>query len=138
MSPVSKKLKFFFQLAKTNAILARRFSLQGLGFGDIAVLLAISQAPGEKIRRIDLANQLGLTASGVTRMLLPLEKIGVVKREANARDARVSFATITAGGKRLLAESLESAEVVCDDLISAENGKKLDELNAVLISITKG
>lgn len=31
---------------------------------------------------------MGLTASGVTRTLLPLEKIGLVGRESDPRDAR--------------------------------------------------
>jgi DNA-binding MarR family transcriptional regulator len=135
MKNLSKKLKFVFQLAKTNAVLARRFSSQGLGFGDIAVMFAISRAPEGKIRRVDLADQLGLTASGVTRMLLPLEKIGVIKRELNARDARVSFATLTTAGKRLLGESLESAELLCDDLIPEDKVKNLDELSAILVNI---
>ena len=123
------------QLSKTNAVLARRFSSQGLGFGDIAILYAISQTPNEKIRRIDLANQLGLTASGVTRILLPLEKIGVVKREANERDARVSLVALTSAGKTLLTDSLQSAEVVCDDLIPSSKTKKLEELANILEEI---
>ena len=135
MNNISKKLKFVFQLAKTNAVLARRFSSQGLGFGDIAVMFAISRAPEGKIRRVDLADQLGLTASGVNRMLLPLEKIGVIKREANDRDARVSFATLTTAGKRLLGESLESAELLCNDLISDEKGKHLEQLSEILVGI---
>ena len=122
-------------LSKTNAVLARRFSSQGLGFGDIAILYAISQTPNEKIRRIDLANQLGLTASGVTRILLPLEKIGVVKREANERDARVSLVALTSAGKTLLTDSLQSAEVVCDDLIPSSKTKKLEELANILEEI---
>ena len=132
---ISKKLKFFMQLSKTNAVLARRFSSQGLGFGDIAILYTISQTPNEKIRRIDLANQLGLTASGVTRILLPLEKIGVVKREANERDARVSLVALTSAGKTLLTDSLQSAEVVCDDLIPSSKTKKLEELANILEEI---
>jgi DNA-binding MarR family transcriptional regulator len=135
MKDISKRLKFFFLMAKANAVLARKFSSQGLGFGDIAVLLAISRAPNEKIRRVDLADQLGLTASGVTRLLIPLEKIGVIKREINDRDARVSFAGITPAGKRLLMESIESAEVVCEDLIPDEKAKKLDELAEALTAI---
>lgn len=132
---ISKKLKFFMLLGKTNAFLARRFSSQGLGFGDVAVMYAISQAPNGKIRRVDLAEQLGLTASGVTRMLLPLEKIGVIRREVNERDARVSYAALTAAGKTLLENSLASAEVVCDDLIPDEKAKKLEELSEILTGI---
>jgi DNA-binding MarR family transcriptional regulator len=135
MSVISKKLKLMFQIAKTDAMLSRKFSSQGLGFGDLAVLYAISTANGGKIRRIDLAEKVGLTASGVTRILIPLEKIGVVKREANARDARVSYAMLTQSGKTLLHESLESAEVVCDDLIPNDKEKQLDGLHELLASI---
>lgn len=132
MSQISNKLKFIFQIGKTHAFLARRFSSQGLGFGDMAVLYHISQAPSQKIRRVDLAEAVGLTASGVTRILVPLEKIGVVKREANARDARVSFVALTESGKELLRDSIKSAEVICDDLISKENTKKLDQIYEII------
>jgi DNA-binding MarR family transcriptional regulator len=134
---VSQKLKFVFQLAKANAALSRRFSSQGLGFSDVAVLVAISQAPGEKIRRVDLASQLGLSASGVTRLLIPLEKIGIVKRETNARDARVSYATLTAAGKRVLGDSLLSAEELCEDLMPQEKPKKLEEASDILETLAK-
>lgn len=135
MNPISKKLKFFFLLAKANSIMSRRFSSQGLGFGDIAIMLAITESPNEKIRRVDLAEQLGLTASGVTRILLPLEKIGVIKREINERDARVSYTTLTKVGKTLLEQSLESAEVVCDDLVPDAKVKSLEEFCEILNSI---
>ncbi|HYV33272.1 MAG TPA: MarR family transcriptional regulator [Candidatus Limnocylindria bacterium] len=135
MSQISNKLKFFLQLAKTNAFLSRRFSSQGLGFGDIAVLYYINRSPTGKIRRVDLAEAVGLTSSGVTRLLLPLEKIGVIQREINERDARVSYASLTQAGKTLLTQSLESAEVICDDLISADAAKKLEDFSAVLAGI---
>ncbi len=37
-------------------------------------LYYLERAPGGRLRRVDLAERLGLTASGVTRSLLPLEK----------------------------------------------------------------
>ncbi len=135
MITASKKLKFLFQLSKSNAIISRRFGSQGLGFGDIAVLYCISQAPDEKIRRVDLAEHLGLTASGVTRLLLPLEKIGVIKRQINKRDARVSYATLTPAGKTLLRESLESAEVACEDIIPAESVNMLKDFTELLANL---
>ncbi len=132
MALISSKLKFIFQIGKAHAYLARRFSSQGLGFGDMAVLYQISKASGQKIRRVDLAEAVGLTASGVTRILVPLEKIGVVKRESNARDARVSFVTLTESGKELLRDSIKSAEVICDDLIPNEKSKKLEQFFEII------
>jgi DNA-binding MarR family transcriptional regulator len=135
MSVISKKLALMFQIAKTDSVLSRKFSSQGLGFGDIAVLHAVSTANSGKIRRTDLAEKVGLTASGVTRILIPLEKIGVVKREANARDARVSYAMLTPSGKTLLRDSLESAEFMCDDLIPDDKAQGIDAVHGLLASI---
>ncbi|MBP9718797.1 winged helix-turn-helix transcriptional regulator [Candidatus Gracilibacteria bacterium] len=108
----SSALQFFIELAKTQAVVARRFDcgLGGLGFSEFVILHHLQQAKGEKMRRIDLAEKIGLTASGVTRLLAPMEKIGLVKRESNELDARVSYVAIAPGGKRKLTEALEDAE----------------------------
>ncbi len=127
-------LTFFLALAKTNAVLSRRFDagLGGLGFGEFAILWHLSQADGHKLRRIDLAEKIGLTASGVTRMLLPMEKIGLVKREANPLDARVSYVLIARGGKQKLEEALERTETLFDDITGPSAGKRLDSATALL------
>lgn len=122
-------------LAKTDAIVSRKLSGQGLGFGDLAVLQAISQAPEGKIRRTDLAEAVGLTASGVTRLLVPLEKIGVVKREAHERDGRVSYVTITKSGKELFADTLKDIEQKCEELIPEHQKSKLEQASALLEAI---
>ncbi|HLJ26817.1 MAG TPA: MarR family transcriptional regulator [Candidatus Angelobacter sp.] len=133
----SHTLSFCLRLAKANAALVRRFdgrlgTLHGIGFGDFMVLLALSQAPGAKLRRIDLAGELGLTASAVTRTLIPLEKIGLVKRQHDPRDARVGYATLTESGRRILAESLASAEVVSQDALPRQHAAELQPLAEVL------
>lgn len=51
------------------------------------------------------------------RLLVPMEKIGLIPRESNACDARVSFVTLAPGGKRLLSERLERAEMLSDEVI---------------------
>lgn len=134
---ISNKLKFLMQISKTDAIVSRKFSGQGLGFVDLAVLAAISEAPEGRIRRIDLAEQVGLTASGVTRLLIPLEKIGVIKRESNKHDARISYAMITKSGKELFRDSLKWAEEKCDDLIPSGNAKKIEQAVELLEVIAK-
>lgn len=134
---LSNKLKFLMEVSKAEAIISRKFSGQGLGFGDLAVLFAISQSPDGKIRRVDLAEEVGLTASGVTRLLIPLEKIGVVKREINERDARVSYVMLTKSGKQLFEDSLKWVEEKCDDLIPDSETKKLELASQLLSLITK-
>lgn len=137
MNKLSRKLKLLMQIVKAGSVIARKFNGMGLGFGDLFVLYAISQAPEGKIRRIDLADEVGLTASGVTRLLVPLEKIGVVKREANARDARVSYVSLTKAGKEMFENSMKWMEMKCEDLIPGELEKKIEPSSALLESIAR-
>ena len=102
----SAALECCLRLARAYAVLTRRLdnalgSVHGLSFGDFMVLYYLQRAPGARLRRIDLAERLGLTASGVTRTLLPLEKLGLVARQADARDARVGYAVLTRPGSAL-------------------------------------
>jgi DNA-binding MarR family transcriptional regulator len=122
MKPISPTLDFCLRLAKAHAAVVRRFdgrlgTHHGLSFGDFGILLQLSRVPGDRLRRVDLAMQVGLTASAVTRALIPLEKIGLVTRQPDARDARVGYATLTKAGHRLLREAMESAEVLSEDAI---------------------
>ena len=57
------------------------------------------------MRRIDLAESVLLTASGITRLLDGLERAGFVEKGACASDARVSYARLTARGRGKLREA---------------------------------
>lgn len=133
-------LEFCLKLAKANAALVRRLdgrlgTLHGIGFGDFMLLFALSQAPGARLRRVDLAGEMGLTASAVTRMLMPLERIGLVKRERDPRDARVGYAMLTESGRRILMESLVTAEVVSEDVLPHLRPADLQPLTEILVQI---
>ncbi len=139
MTTISPELKFFIDLAKAKTVISRRFdnrlSFNGLGFSDFMILLHLSQAPGKKLRRVDLAEKIGITASGITRMLLPMEKIGLVQREVSEQDARVSYVILAPGGKRLLNESLESVEVLSQEILAMTKTKKVEELSKILTEL---
>ena len=60
------------------------------------------------MRRVDLAEQRLLTASGVTRLLDGLERAGLVERASCASDRRVTYAVLTAAGRTKLQEASES------------------------------
>jgi DNA-binding MarR family transcriptional regulator len=92
-------------------------SIHGLSFNDFLMLHYLEDAPDSKLRRIDLAELMGLTASAVTRALLPLEKIGLVTRQSDPSDARVGFACLTAVGKRVFKDAKKTAEA--DALVDA-------------------
>jgi len=65
------------------------------------VMFHLSESTNKKLRRIDLAEKIGLSASGVTRLLNPMQKIGLVNKEESARDARVSLVKLTSAGGRI-------------------------------------
>lgn len=115
---------FCLRLARANAVLVRRFdnalgSHHGISFGDYQLLNHLARAPGGKLRRIDLAERVGLTASGVTRSLLPLEKIGLVTRESDPRDARVGFAVVTPAGHEMVVNATAVVDLVSREAVRA-------------------
>lgn len=99
MGNLNAEMQFFLSLAKIHTVMNRKFDakLGGLGLSEFIILLHLSKSEDEKLRRIDLAEKVGLTPSGVTRILLPMEKIGLVGRQINEQDARVSFVTLAPG-----------------------------------------
>ena len=134
-------LDFCLRLAKANAAMVRRFdgrlgTLHGLSLGDFILLLNLSRAPGGRLRRVDLAEQLGLTASAVTRALIPLERIGLVTRQRDLHDARVGYAALTKTGQRVLHESTNSAELVSAELIPQKSKTELSSLTELLLQIS--
>jgi len=139
MNKINQTIGFFIELAKIQAIASRRFDngLGGLGFNEFIILHHLSLAENERMRRIDLAEKIGLTASGVTRILLPMEKVGLVKKEVNKDDARSSLVIIAPGGRRRLTEALERAEFLVDEIISDKNRIKIKELSNILIELSK-
>lgn len=135
MSTINHSLRILMNLAKVQSVISRSFdrlSIYGIGFNDFMILYILMQATGERMRRIDLAEKIGLTASGVTRMLMPLEKIGLIKREANERDARVSYVVLTETGKKLFEDAKETAGSVAREIIPTEKTKKIATLADLL------
>ncbi len=134
---ISSSLQYFIGLSKLQSIMNRRFdsALGGLGLNEFIILFHLDQAPDTKMRRIDLAEKIGLTASGVTRILLPMEKVGLVKKEVNEHDARVSLVMLEPGGKRKLDEALERAELLSGELIPGDRSRDIATLSEILSKI---
>jgi len=91
--------------ATTRALSTRLEAEHGLTLNDFDVLVQLYYAPGRRMRRIDLARTVLLTASGITRLLDGLERAGFVEKASCESDARVSYAKLTAAGGRKLAEA---------------------------------
>jgi DNA-binding MarR family transcriptional regulator len=125
------------RLTRAYAVLTRRLdnalsSLHGLSFGDFMILYHLDRAPGTKLRRVDLAERLGLTASGVTRSLLPLEKLHLVLRQPDPRDARVGYAVLTESGQQLLNYALISIAPISQEATQAMSRNEMKVFSALL------
>ena len=135
--PIAPGLEFALRLARAQATLMRRLDqvlggYHGISFNDFMLLHYLRRAPGGRLRRVDLAERQGLTASGVTRTLLPLEKIGLVERQHDPRDARVAYAAITPTGRELLDNAVVVAEQISKDLLRSCPTAQLAEMSAAL------
>lgn len=139
MNQLNSQLQIFLNLTKIQSVISRRFDngLGGLGYSEFIILLQLEQAENQTMRRLDLAEKIGLTASGVTRLLLPMEKVGLVKSEQTNHDARVKAVKLASGGKRRLEEAMERANLLAEELIPSISSKDLDKLNSSLLEMAK-
>ena len=139
MSSLSPTLSFFISLSRIETVLSRRLDarLGGLGWSDFLILYALSTADGKRMRRVDLADAIGLTASGITRLLLPMEKVGLVRREAHDGDARVSYVALDPGGEQKLSEAIERAEEFCSDIIHPAESSDIERVNSMVEKMSK-
>jgi DNA-binding MarR family transcriptional regulator len=112
---MSTNLKLVLDLARARTLVLRDVdhplgSHHGLGLNDLAVLLELQRAPGQKLRRVELAHRLAVTTSGIARQLSPLERIGLVTRESNPTDARLALVVLTPRGAEVADEAGATAE----------------------------
>lgn len=66
------------------------------------VLVALDEAPGQRLRLHDLASRVVLSRSGLTRLLDRLEQAGLARRERAPEDRRGAYATLTDAGRAAL------------------------------------
>ncbi len=139
MEMIQANLRFVLTLSRAQAVINRKFdgklSAHGVSLNDFIILFYLNEAPGSKLRRVDLAEKIGVTASGVTRILAPMEKLGWVGREADERDARISYAVLLEAGRRLFEESLKTAEYAANETLSVSKIKKMELLNEAMAEI---
>jgi DNA-binding MarR family transcriptional regulator len=84
--------------AVTRALSAELVAAHGLTLNDYEVLLRLAHAPDRRLRRVDLAERVLLTASGIMRLLEGLERSGLVRKARCASDGRVVYAELPQKG----------------------------------------
>lgn len=118
-------------LAKLGPDLEER----GLTTSEFGVLLRLARSPGERLRMTDLAAQVGLSTSGLTRLVDRLERDDLVKRESCPSDRRGAFAVLTDEGRARMQEAIAPHLTLIDEWFTGLLGRK--ELDALCDSLRK-
>ena len=105
--------------ALTRELSSRLEAVHELTLSDFDVLIQLYYADGQRMRRIDLARSVLLTASGITRLLDGLESCGLVAKERCDSDARVTYAVLTKAGVRKIEEARESHMADIEELFGS-------------------
>lgn len=117
------RLDAWVAFLRSHAAITRELSAElqrehGLTISDYEVLLHLSHAEDGMLRRVDLAERVVLSASGITRLLEGLERSGWVERASCPSDARVSYAKLTGAGHRKLQQAAVTHLAGIDELFS--------------------
>jgi len=134
----SPAIEAFVRLVRASFAVTRQLSGQlsddhDLNLNAYEALLLLARAPDSRMRRVDLANSLLLTASGVTRLLDGLERDGFVGREQCESDRRVTYAVLTKAGRDKLREADKSHTRQIRELMGAHyDDDELVQLAALL------
>jgi DNA-binding MarR family transcriptional regulator len=118
--------------AVTRQLNADLLAQHGLTLNDYEVLLHLSRAENGMMRRVDLAESVLLTASGITRLLDGLERAGFVEKASCTKDARVSYAKLTDVGRDKLREASKTHLAGVDELF---NNRYEDDERATLAEL---
>jgi len=93
-----------------------KLSLHGISYTEFLILNALAEVPQHKMKRIDLAQKLFMSASGITRSLKPMEKIGLVTKESYLRDARISYVKLAPGGISIYNDAAKTMDIAVEDI----------------------
>jgi DNA-binding MarR family transcriptional regulator len=109
--------------SRLMAQLERELKAQGLTHDDYGVLVALSEAPEDRMRMSDLACSSVESRSRLSHHITRLEARGLVERESCPSDRRGSFAVLTPEGRATI-------EAVAPHHVAGVRRHLLDHLSA--------
>jgi DNA-binding MarR family transcriptional regulator len=123
----------------TRALNAQLVADHGLTINDYEVMLRLSRAPDRRLKRVELAQSVLLTPSGITRLLDGLEAAGWVEKASCKSDARITYAVLTEQGLTKLREAADSHLRDIDRVFAANfEMEELDTLALLLSRLDPG
>ena len=109
--------------ALTRQLSAELVAQHGLTLTEYEVLVLLARAPERAMRRVDLAHEVRLSPSGVTRLLDRLEAAGLVGKASCKTDGRVTYAELTAAGMAKLERCAPDQAAAAERLL----GERFDD-----------
>ena len=122
------------EAAMQNQFAGALASLHGLALNELLLLMNLEDAPRGRMRRVDLAAALTISQSSVTRMAIPLEKIGMVARDTDLRDGRVAYVVLTDAGR----ECAGNAKITLAELAASVFAGKLTAVEIRILATLLG
>jgi DNA-binding MarR family transcriptional regulator len=96
--------------------LARRLEEEvGLLPEEAALLAELEAAPEQRLRMADVSRSLGVSKSGVTRLVDRLEADGLLERAACPKDRRVTYAGLTEAGRQAVGRAVPAAAAAAEE-----------------------
>jgi DNA-binding MarR family transcriptional regulator len=137
----SAELAVWRSLVDTTTELRRRLAAQlaaesSLSPGDYAVLLALSEAPGRRLRSSELAGAIDWERSRLSHHLGRMEKRGLIERAECATDSRGAEVVLTEDGARIFRNATAPhARAIKQHFADALSPAQFDALDDILRTI---
>lgn len=123
------------EILRTQQALMAGFSRQvGMPASRLALMRSLASA-GEDVGVLDLARQLGINASAVTRQLKEMEGEGLARRRADPKDGRRSYVRLSPKGLRLFEEIHERSHEFERSLLSVISTEEMVVAATVLAKV---
>jgi DNA-binding MarR family transcriptional regulator len=104
----------------------------GIPVGWAEVLLRLARTPGHRLRMAELARQVGLSTSGLTRLIDRIEEAGYVRREACPTDRRGAESVLTDEGARVLEKAMPAHLDSIERHLAGPLGRDMDTFEELL------
>ncbi len=115
MNMTNSSFSALINLIRAHARIEQRLNgelgaIHGLALNEVLLLMHLEGAPRMRLSRVELSDRLSVSPSTITRMTQPLEKLKLVGRESDARDARLSYVVLTGSGSEAVANARATLE----------------------------
>jgi DNA-binding MarR family transcriptional regulator len=121
--------------AVTDVIRRELEAVAGISFQEFEVLLRLARTPGEHLRMTNLAEQVGLTTSGTTRLVDRVEAMGLASRAVCATDRRSFEVVLEPKGRDLLERVLPAHLDSIERHVAQPLGGDLTDLESQMRSL---